>query len=185
MIALVYNPTTITDPEALASSLGIGALVAGIPPAYTDRYSFPDAGYFVVRETWAGLDVLPGPVTVEQIAALPDPGPNPAIAVAEQRAAETSVLGILSTTPIDMTALTANLAYLSAFLGNATVVSLAQEQAQLTALIGTMVTFVGNPAPTLEQAVEAIKAVCESSVVVQRVTLSVLADTIRYTLQRS
>lgn len=32
MIALVYDPEKVRDPEVLGDSLGVGQLVAGIPP---------------------------------------------------------------------------------------------------------------------------------------------------------
>jgi len=86
MIALVYDLSIVSDPEALGTTLGIGILVSGVPPRYP-FLSLPPAGYAVVRETWAGVDFLPGPVTPAEIAALPDPGENPAVAVREAVAA--------------------------------------------------------------------------------------------------
>lgn len=84
MIALVFDPAAIADPAELAAQLGVGTLVEGVPPRYADRLTLPAAGYVVVRETWAGTDVIPGPTTAAAIAALPDPGPDP---VAAARAA--------------------------------------------------------------------------------------------------
>lgn len=85
MIALVYDPALVSDPEALAADLGVGCLIAGAPPRYA--LTLPEAGYAVVRETWAGIDVLPGPVTPEQLATLPDPGPDPTLVEVERREA--------------------------------------------------------------------------------------------------
>ena len=83
-------------------------------PGPLPSYAFPPAGYVVVSETWAGLDVVPGPVTLAGIAALPDPGPNPALVAAELQAAAGGVLRILQTTPINPAALDANLTLLAA-----------------------------------------------------------------------
>ena len=84
MLMLVYDPAIVTDPETLAASLGTGALVRGVPQRYS--FTLPAAGYAVVRETWAGTDILPGPVTAAEVLALPDPGPNPVhVAEAEKR----------------------------------------------------------------------------------------------------
>ena len=184
MIALVYDPAVVTTPADLAESLGVGVQIADIPPAYAGRVLFPDAGYLVVRETWAGLDILPGPVTPDDIAALPDPGPDPGIAAAEAQARQRSILSALQSSPINVSELEANLDYLAAFVGNSAVAGVPRNTARLADLIDTMVEFVANPTPTNEDAVAAIKAVCENSVAVDRVALAVLADLIRYTLQR-
>ncbi len=72
MIALIYDPARV-DPDALG--LPVNAYVRGVPARYT--FTLPEAGYVVVRETWAGVDVLPGPVTPDDITALPDPGEDP------------------------------------------------------------------------------------------------------------
>ena len=93
MIALVYDPTRVADPDALGALLGAAALVTGVPPTLADHITLPDAGYVVVRETWAGLDVLPGPVIRADVDALPDPGPDPQAAAAELQAAAGGVCG--------------------------------------------------------------------------------------------
>jgi hypothetical protein len=97
--------------------------------------------------------------------------------------ATASVLDVLSTTPIDLAVLTVNLDYLAAFVNNTTVAAVSEDTARLVTLIEEMATFVGNPTPTAEQAFSAVRAVCENSVIVDRVALAVLADTIRYILQ--
>lgn len=185
MIALVYDPAKVTDPEALGQSLGIGMLIAGIPPAYAYLCEFPPAGYFVGRETWAGLDVLPGPVTPEQIAALPDPGPDPQIAEVQARAQATSLLDILRAQPIDLPSLEANLGYLAAYLGDARVQSLPMDMTRMTALVDEIAAYYANATPDGAAAIAALKAEVELSTVAQRTALAVLADLIRYTLQRA
>ncbi len=110
---LVYDPAVVTDPDALAASLGLGVLVAGIPPRYADTYAFPAATSWSARRGRAST-CSPGPVTPAQIAALPDPGPDPQVAAAELHAAAGGVLRILQTTPIDPVALEANLTLLAA-----------------------------------------------------------------------
>jgi hypothetical protein len=129
--------------------------------------------------TWDGatLGVLPDDETAIAARAV-------ATASATRLAAQQTILGALSSTPINEANLETNLEYLAAFLGNATVAGIGQEQARMASLISTMVTFVGTPAPTAEEAFAAVRAVCESSVITQRVTLNVLADVIRYVLQR-
>src|SRR3972149_4149647 len=113
MLALVYDGAIVADPVSLAATLGIGMLIGGSPPSHAGL-ELPAAGYVVVRETWAGLDVLSGPVTRDDIAALPDPGPDPQAAAAELQTAVGVVLRILQTTPIDPIALDANLTLLAA-----------------------------------------------------------------------
>ncbi|HSW41798.1 MAG TPA: hypothetical protein VLM76_04755 [Patescibacteria group bacterium] len=178
---LVYDPQIVTDPASLGQSLGIGVLVAGIPPAYAGRYDFPPAGYLVARETWAGLDVLPGPVTPEAIAALPDPGPDPAVDAAVKQAEVHGILDILRTTPINPAALDANL------------VLLARARAipdPPTGDIAALATFLPVSSPTLAQTAAATKALIRvlanyaEVVPAQRATINVLADTIRFLLQR-
>jgi hypothetical protein len=183
MSVLVYDPERVSDPEALGVSLGIGVLIAGIPSAYVNAYTFPEAGYLVARETWKGLDVLLGPVTLEQIAALPDPGPDPSIQAAQVAQEQTTTLSVLQTTPIDLVELEANLEYLAVFVNNATVTSISRDTARLETLIDEMVAFVGETNPTPELAFSAIRAICENSVIVDRVALAVLADVIRYILR--
>jgi hypothetical protein len=169
------------NPEALGASLGLGALVAGIPPAYAHAYAFPVAGYLVARETWKGLDVLPGPVTPAQIAALPDPGPDPQVAAAELQAAAGGVLRILQTTPIDPVALEANVTLLAAAR------AIPDPPA---ADIAALATFLPLAAPTAAQTAAASKALIRvlanyaDVVPAQRATINVLADTIRFMLQR-
>ncbi|HET6497801.1 MAG TPA: hypothetical protein VFH17_01925 [Coriobacteriia bacterium] len=181
MLTLVYDPATISDPAALGATLGVGVLIAGIPSAYVDRYAFPAAGYLVARETWAGLDVLPGPVTRDQIDALPDPGPDPGVAAAALQAATGGVLRILQTTPIDPAALDANLTLLAA--ARAIPNPPAGD-------IAALATFLPVPSPTAAQTAAATKALLRvlanypDVVSAQRATINVLADTIRFLLQR-
>jgi len=181
MTALLYDPDTIEEPEALAASLGIGELVAGVPPRLAGLITLPAAGYAVVRETWTGRDVLPGPVTRTQVDALPDPGDDPAIAEAAATNLAKGILETLRTTPIDPVALDANL-----ILARAGLQIAAPPQADIDALIA----YVGVPAPTLVQTAAATKALIrvlanyDDVVTAQRATINVLADTIRYLLQR-
>lgn len=181
MIALVYDPTLVADPASLGASLGIGSLVAGVPPRLEGIVTLTEAGYVVVRETWVGLDVLPGPVTRQDIDALPDPGPDPQVAAAELRAAAGGVLRILQTTPIDPVALDANLTLLAA--ARAIPDPPAADIAALT-------TFLPLTSPTLVQTAAATKALIRvlanyaDVVPAQRATINVLADTIRFLLQR-
>ncbi len=181
MISLVYDPSLVLDPDALGGSLGAVALVAGVPPTLADRITLPDAGYVVVRETWAGLDVLPGPVTRDQIDALPDPGPDPQAAAAVVQAAAGRVLHLLQTTPIDPVALDANLTLLAAAR------AIPDPPA---ADIAALATFLPLPSPTLAQTAAATKALIRvlsnyaEVVPAQRATINVLADTIRFILQR-
>lgn len=183
MIALVYDKDTINDPDALGASLGIGTLVDGVPERYAGRVTIPAAGYVVVRETWAGLDILPGPVTRAQIDALPDPGTDPSVVEQEVRAAQSDVLSVIASTPIDTAALRTNLDYLAAFVTNPSVQAVPEDVNRLNSLISTMSAYVVNPSPTNAESVAAIKAACESSVIVDRVTLAILADVIRYILK--
>lgn len=167
-------------PLEVGEPLGVGGYTRSVPPGV----SLPDEGWMVIRRTWAGDDYLYPPVSRADIEALPDPGPDPRDVATEQAQQTTSVLGVLATTPIDHAELTANLDYLAAFVGNSVVAGVPRDTARLAALIDTMVAFVANDAPTNAEAIAAIKAVCENSVTVDRVTLAVLADLIRYTLQR-
>jgi len=57
MLTFVYDPAIVTNPQAVAGPLGIGVLIAGVPERYTG-YVLPPAGWVVLRETWAGPDVL-------------------------------------------------------------------------------------------------------------------------------
>lgn len=125
-------------------------------------YSYPVHGWWWFDSEGAARTALGLPVDVDAVA---------------------SVLDMLSTTPIDMAALTVNLDFLAAFVGDSTVSTVGQDITQLHSLIATMAAFVTNPAPTANEAFAAIRAVCENSVVVDRVTISVLADVIRYILQ--
>lgn len=180
MIALVYDPKKVADPEALAEILGIGQLISGIPPRLVGL-ALPAAGYAVVRETWAGRDVLAGPVTRTQIDALPDPGDDPAVAEAASTNQAKGILESLRTTPIDPVALDANL-----FLARAGIQIAAPPQADIDALTA----YVGVPAPTLVQTAAAAKALIrvlanyDDVVTAQRATINVLADTIRFMLRR-
>jgi hypothetical protein len=181
VISLVYDPDRVADAIALASALSAPVVVRGVPPRLSGVVSFPDAGYVVVRETWAGLDVLPGPVTREQIDALPDPGPDPQVAVAELEAAAGRVLRILQTTPIDPAALDANLTVLAAARG------IPDPPA---ADIAALATFLPLTSPTAAQTAAATKALIRALanypdiVPAQRATINVLADTIRFLLRR-
>jgi hypothetical protein len=94
------------------------------------------------------------------------------------------VLGILSSTPIDQAALTTNLDYLSHYLGNAQVQALPQLTSKMDSLVATLTTFYGLASPTAVQTAAGLKAQVELGVVVQRITLQVLADLIRYTLAK-
>lgn len=181
MLALVYDPERVADPGALTGQLGLSILVVGVPPVYANRVTLPEAGYVVVRETWAGLDVLPGPVTRDQIDELPDPGPDPRAAAAELEAAAGGVLRILQTTPIDPVALDANLQLLAGAR------SIPDPPA---ADVAALASYLPLPSPTLAQTTAATKALIRvlanypDVVAAQRATINVLADTIRFMLQR-
>ena len=180
MLALVYDRAIVADPVALGASLGIGALIEGIPPSHAGL-KLPAAGYVVVRETWAGLDVLPGPVTRDDVDALPDPGPDPQAAAADLQAAAGGVLRILQTSPINPAALDANLTLLAAARG------IPDPPA---ADIAALASFLPLAAPTAAQTAAATKALIRvlanyaDVVPAQRATINVLADTIRFILQR-
>ena len=180
MLALVYDRAIVGDPVALGATLGIGALIEGIPPSHAGL-KLPPAGYVVVRETWAGLDVLPGPVTRDDVDALPDPGPDPRAAAADLQAAAGGVLRILQTSPINPAALDANLTLLAAARG------IPDPPA---ADIAALATFLLLAAPTAGQTAAATKALIRvlanyaDVVPAQRATINVLADTIRFILQR-
>ncbi|HTR71908.1 MAG TPA: hypothetical protein VMH41_16990 [Mycobacteriales bacterium] len=77
MKLLVY-PFPPGDVGAFAASLGVEATAPAIPPRYAGQAP-TFAAYLVIRETWASVDYLPD-ATAQQVAALPDPGPNPVIA---------------------------------------------------------------------------------------------------------
>ena len=113
------------------------------------------------------------------------PGPTPAQVAAEILVVQTGILGYLSSSPINSTALQVNLAYLAAFVTNATVQSVPEDVTRMANNIATMGAFVGNASPTTADIIAALKAVCEDAVIVDRVALAVLADTIRYILQTS
>jgi hypothetical protein len=180
MLALVYDRAIVADPAALGATLGIGMLIEGIPSSHAGL-ELPAAGYVVVRETWAGLDVLPGPVTRNDVAALPDPGPDPQAAAAELQAAAGGVLRILQTTPIDPVALDANLTLLAAgrAIPDPPIVDIA-----------ALATYLPLSAPTTVQTAAAAKALIRvlanyaDVVTAQRATINVLADTIRFMLRR-
>jgi len=114
MLALVYDPAKVADPAAIATPLGIGVFIAGVPTRYAG-YVLPPEGWVVMRETWAGVDVLAPPVTLAQVQALPDPGPDPAIAAAAHAAQVSGVLDYLRSTPIDPVKLDANLKAVAAY----------------------------------------------------------------------
>ena len=179
MLAFIYDPTRIANPDALGASLGVAVLVAGVPPSLA--VTLPEAGYVVARQTWAGLDVLPGPVTPAQIAALPDPGPDPAIVAAQKQTEAQGILDTLRTTPIDPVALDANLALTAAGL------AIPDPPA---ADVAALAAFLTLPSPTAAQAIAAVQALIRALtaypevIATQRATIAVLADTIRYTLQR-
>ena len=180
MLALVYDPAIVADPAALGATLGIGALIDGIPPSHAGL-ELPAAGYVVVRETWAGLDVLPGPVTRDDVDALPDRGPDPQAAAAELQAGVGRVLRILQSSPINPAALEANLTLL------ATARAIPDPPA---ADIAALASFLPLAAPTAAQTAAATKALIRvlanyaDVVPAQRATINVLADTIRFILQR-
>ena len=180
MLVLVYDRAIVGDPVALGATLGIGALIEGIPPSHAGL-KLPPAGYVVVRETWAGLDVLPGPVTRDDVDALPDPGPDPQAAAADLQAAAGGVLRILQTTPINPAALDANLTLLAAAR------SMPDPPA---ADIAALASFLPLAAPTTGQTAAATKALIRvlakyaDVVPAQRATINVLADTIRFILRR-
>lgn len=182
---LLYRAITpsgpVINPAPIVAALGLSGAIDldrfGPPAGWpTD---LPASGYFVVRTTWKGIDVLPGPVTPAQIAALPDPGPDPSIAAATKQAATQTILEVLQTTPIDPVALTANLATCAAAIPD-------PPAADLTAL-GT---FLALPSPTVDQTAAAAKSLIRALgsypavVTAQRATIAVLGDAIRYLLQR-
>lgn len=181
MIALVYDPDRLARPEAIAAVLGIGSLVAGIPPRLAGVLALAGADYAVVRETWAGIDVLLAPVTRDQIDALPDPGQDPAVAATELEAAAGRVLRVLQSTPIDPVELDANLALLAAARAIPDPSS---------ADIAALATYLPVSSPTLAQTAAATKALIRvlanyaDVVAAQRATINVVADTIRYLVRR-
>ena len=171
------------DPEPIIAALGLSGAIDldrfGPPAGWPTK--LPAAGYSVVRQTWAGIDVLRGPVTPAQIAALPDPGPDPGVATAAKRTATQTILEILQTTPIDPVALTANLATCAAALAIPN-----PPPADITAL-GT---YLALPSPTAAQTAAAAKSLIRALgnypavVAAQRATIATLGDVIRYVLQR-
>ena len=171
--------TLVVRPETEPPDFGIPTSV-GVPDRYANllRNTPDDVPYVVVRECWDGLTAYAGPLTQGEVDAIgacsPPPDPDPA----------RTVLGVLASTPIDRTALTTNLDYLSAYLGNAQVQALPQLTSKMTTLIATLTTFYGLASPTAAQTAAATKAEIELTVVVQRVTLHVLADVIRFQLAR-
>jgi hypothetical protein len=71
-LTLVVDPALPSDTVAqLAKSLDVPLIVRGIPPRWASRVTLQN-GYAVVRETSAGLDVLPG-AQPRDVAALPNP----------------------------------------------------------------------------------------------------------------
>src|ERR1700690_3753201 len=95
------------DPAPIVTALGLhGSIDLDLfgPPSGWPTDLAP-GHYAVVRDTWKGLDVLPGPVTKAQVDALPDPGPDPAQAAVQAQAQVTGILNTLRSTPIDPVAL--------------------------------------------------------------------------------
>ena len=170
------------DPEPIIAALGLRGAIDldrfGPPAGWPTK--LPASGYVVVRATWAGIDVLPGPVTPAQIAALPDPGPDPTIAAGAKQTETQTILEILQTTPIDPVALAANLATCAAALAIPD-----PAPADITAL-GT---YLALPSPTAAQTAAATKSLIRALgaypgvVTAQRATVAVLGDVIRYVLR--
>lgn len=180
-LVLVADPARVADPAATAADLGIGVICAGVPPGLEGRVTLPPAGWAVIRETWAGLDVVPGPASRAEIDALPDPGPDPAAAARATQEAAGAVLRILSTTPIDPVALDANLARLAAAR------AIPDPPA---ADIAALVAYLALSAPTAAATAAATKSLIRvlahypNVVPAQRATINVLGDVIRFLLQR-
>lgn len=179
---LLYR-SSIVEPDTIIVTLRLDGSIDldqfGPPAGWpTD---VPPAGYLVARETWKGLDILPGPVTRAQIEALPDPGPDPGVTAAHRQAEVHGILDALRTTPIDPVALDANLALAAAGLDLPDLP--ASDVAGLTA-------FLALPSPTTAQAIAAVQAIIrvlaryQDVITAERATIGVLADLIRYTLQR-
>ena len=179
---LLYR-SSIVEPDTIIVTLRLDGSIDldqfGPPAGWpTD---VPPAGYLVARETWKGLDILPGPVTRAQIEALPDPGPDPGVTAAHRQAEVQGILDMLRTTPIDPAALDANLALAAAGLAIPDLP--ASDVEGLTA-------FLALSSPTATQTAAAAKALIRvladyaDVISAQRATIAVLADTIRFILQR-
>ena len=172
--------TLVVRPETPAPDFGIPT-VTGIPPRYAELLaSFIDSSvpYVVVQECWNGLTAYAGPMTQAECDAIPacsaPPDPDPA----------RTLLDVLRSEPIDLTALEANLGYLAAYLSDANVKAVGQDVTRLHTLVSSLAAFYANASPTTAQAVAAVKDQVELTVAVQRVTLAVLADVIRFLVQR-
>jgi hypothetical protein len=170
--------TLVSRPETVPPDFGIPTAV-GVPDRYRDllRNTPDDVPYAVVRECWDGLTAYAGPMTQAQVDAIPacslPPDPDPA----------RTLLDVLRAQPINLAALEGNLDYLAAYLGDANVAAVGQDIARLHVLVANLAAFHANATPTTAQAVAAVKDQIELTVAVQRVTLAVLADVIRYVLR--
>ena len=172
--------TLVVRPGTDAPDFGLPA-ATGIPPRYAALLaSFIDSAvpYVVVLDCWNGLTAYAGPMTQAEVDAIPAcppvPDPDPA----------RTLLDVLRGQPIDLTALEANLGYLAAYLSDANVAAVGQDVTRLHTLVANLAAFYANATPTTAQAVAAVKDQVELTVAVQRVTLAVLADVIRYAVQR-
>lgn len=121
MLSLIYDPAQVADPQPIAETLGIGHLVV--------RPNFPidPPGWCVVRETWAGEDILYPPVTPADIGNLPDHGEHPALRKRRVRESIEEAFGDYDE-PIDVAALKRDLAALKQ---NPTLAVVARVQANL------------------------------------------------------
>ena len=158
MLNLIYDPAKVADPEGLAASLGIGSIIEGVPPAFAGL-NLGGEGYAVVRETWQGIDVLTGPVSPQQIAALPDPGPDPAVAARKSLRAIRDAIGS-DISPVDPAVVQTALGRLDAIIATGSVDPLPANptNADVVAQVRTLTTAVNLEADAIRDLARIIRA---------------------------
>lgn len=80
----VYDPEIVTDPDAIVALLDADfAQVIAKENGVLADVELPVDGYAVIANSWQGYTVYPGPLTHDDITAIPDPGPDPDVTRAE------------------------------------------------------------------------------------------------------
>lgn len=83
----VYDPEVVTDPNSIVALLDADFIVIAKEGGVLADVEIPAAGYVVIANSWQGHTVYPGPLTHDDIVAIPDPGIDPDITRAEVIAA--------------------------------------------------------------------------------------------------